>query len=83
MFFWYHQYYIKFTKIVTIHHISLIKDIDSLLSNISIYRSDEYGAHTQAYVTGFQNQWGADEANLEALLQYGPVATNVKVKEIL
>jgi cathepsin L len=41
-------------------------------------RSDDGGVHSKAYVTGYQNQWGANEANLEALLQYGPVATNVK-----
>lgn len=41
-------------------------------------KSDDNGIRTKAYVTGFQNQWGADEANLESLLQYGPVATNVK-----
>merc|ERR1719154_143687 len=41
-------------------------------------KSDDNGVRTKAYVTGFQNQWGADEANLESLLQYGPVATNVK-----
>ncbi len=54
--------------------------IDKFL--IKYNRSDDGGVHGQAYVTGYQNQWGADEANLEALLQYGPVATNVKVEHM-
>ena len=45
-----------------------------------ILRSDDGGVHSKAYVTGYQNQWGANEANLESLLQYGPVATNIKVR---
>ena len=54
-----------------------LKDNYTLIINLS--RSDDYGMHTKAYVTGLQNQWGANEANLERLLQMGPVATDIKV----